>query len=581
VPDLPRQSYDGATIPKANDTQELDGCNQQTTLAVPISVLWLKLRPYLLLAILTLLCLLPFAGEAFHADDPLSLWTAQHITQRPFDPFGFRVSWALSDAPMWEVTKNPPLASYYAALAGSLAGWSEKALHLAFLLPAVTVILGTYRLAQRFTRLPLIAALATLLTPGFLVSSTSVMCDITMLALWIMAIIFWLEGFDPIKPSFLVISALLIGACGLTKYFGVTLIPLLLAYSMERRRRIERWLWYLLIPVCMFAGYECWAHARYGTGLLSEAARYALDHQAGSALSNMLIALAFAGGCAISALTLAPLIWKWKWVLTGGMLGGVVAVASGNGWIRLPALPGAHDRWTWISCQLAGFVIGGLSILAIAIAEWRQRKDSDSFLLALWVLGTFLFAAVVNWTINARSVLPLVPAAGILSARGLQALESSKRSISKITVALVLAGLVALWVTWGDAELANSARTAAALIHERTGYGSGRQFFQGHWGFQYYMQEFGFIPYDARTYQVRPQDLMVIPENNTDIAAVPESVVTSQRTIKQEVRCGATTMSGPLGAGFYFAGWGPLPFAFGTVPAERYFLLELAPSKHR
>jgi len=163
----------------------------------------------------------------------------------------------------------------------------------------------------------------------------------------------------------------------------------------------------------------------------------------------------------------------------------------------------------------------------------------------------------------------------------LQAVESSKRSISKITVALVLAAVVSLWVTWGDAELANSARTAAALIHEQTGNGSGRQLFQGHWGFQYYMQEFGFIPYDARTYQARSQDLMVIPDNNTDIAAPPQSVVITHRTIEQEVRCGATTMSGPLGAGFYFAGWGPLPFAFGPVPAERYFLLELAPSGHR
>ncbi len=575
------QSHDGATILKADGTEPLDGCTEKTRLAVPIPMLWLSLRPYVLLASLTLLCLLPFSGEAFHADDPLSLWTAQQITQRPLDPFGFRVAWALSDAPMWTVTKNPPLASYYAALAGSLAGWSEKALHLAFLLPALTVILGTYRLAQRFTRLPLIAALATLLTPGFLVSSTSVMCDTTMLALWIMAIVFWFEGFEPIKPSFLIISGLLVGACALTKYFGLTLIPLLLAYSLQRRRRIERWVWYLLIPVCMFAGYESWAHAHYGTGLLSEAARYALDHQPGSALSDTLIGFAFTGGCAISALTLAPLIWRWKWVLAAGTLGGVVALASASGWIHLPALPGAHDRWAWISCQFALFVIGGLSILVMAIVQWRQKKDADSFLLALWVLGTFLFAAFVNWTINARSVLPLVPAAAILSARGLQAVKSSKPSISKITVALLLAAVVSLWVTWGDAALANSARTAAALIHEQTGNGSGRRLFQGHWGFQYYMQEFGFIPYDARTYQVRSQDLMVIPDNNTDIAALPPSVVITRRMIEREVRCGATTMSGPLGAGFYFAGWGPLPFAFGPVPAERYFLLQLAPSGHR
>jgi 4-amino-4-deoxy-L-arabinose transferase-like glycosyltransferase len=578
---VPPRSHDRTPISETDSPQPLDECAPKTTLALPAPTFWFSLRPYLLLTILTLLCLLPFSSEAFHADDPLSLWTAQHIVQRPFDPFGFQVAWALSDAPMWKITKNPPLASYYAALAGSLAGWSEKAQHLAFLLPALTVILGTYRLAQRFTRLPLIAALATLLTPGFLVSSTSVMCDTTMLALWILAIIFWLEGLEPIKPSVLIISGLLAGACALTKYFGLALIPLLFAYSLERCRRIEPWARYLLIPSFIFAGYECWTRARYGAGLLTEAARYALDHQPGSALADTLITLAFAGGCAITALILAPLIWRWEWILAAGTVGGLVAWTTASGWIRLPALPGAHDHWEWISCQMALLVVGGLFILAIALAQWRQRKDANSFLLALWVLGTFLFAAFVNWTINARSILPLVPAAAILSARGLQTVDSSKRSIIKITVALILAGVVSLWVTCGDAELANSARTAAALIHAETGSGSGRRLFQGHWGFQYYMQEFGFIPYDARTYQVRSEDLIVIPENNTDLVALPQSVVISRRTIEQRMRCGASTMSGPSGAGFYFAGWGPLPFAFGPVPAERYFLLELAPVEHR
>ena len=32
-----------------------------------------------------------------------------------------------------------------------------------------------------------------------------------------------------------------------------------------------------------------------------------------------------------------------------------------------------------------------------------------------------------------------------------------------------------------------------------------------------------------------------------------------------------------LGAGFYSSSWGPLPFALGYVPPERYLLLRLAP----
>src|SRR5207244_2873434 len=133
-------------------------------------------------------CLAPFANKAFHMDDPLFLWTARQVKQDPADFFGFRVNWYGSEMPMAEVTKNPPLASYYLALAAVLFGWSEVALHLAMLLPALAVALGTYYLAKDLGTRPLLSALAGILTPVFLVSSTNVMCDTLMLAFWVWAV---------------------------------------------------------------------------------------------------------------------------------------------------------------------------------------------------------------------------------------------------------------------------------------------------------------------------------------------------------------------------------------------------------
>src|SRR5262249_13812234 len=153
-----------------------------------------------------------------------------------------------SASPLSAVTKNPPLACYYAAAIGSVAGWSERALHLGFLLPALALVLGTYRLAQRSTSLPLVAASATLLTPGFLVSATSVMCDVMMLALWVWAITLWLEGFDRADKRRLLGSALLMSAAALTKYFGVCVIPLLILYSMQRCRGIGAWAGWFAVP---------------------------------------------------------------------------------------------------------------------------------------------------------------------------------------------------------------------------------------------------------------------------------------------------------------------------------------------
>src|SRR5262249_34187791 len=143
---------------------------------------------------LILLCVAtfaPFVNKAFHIDDPLFLWTAQQIQTHPADFYGFNVNWHRTEQPMSVVMKNPPLAAYYIALVGSLFGWKEITLHLAFLPWAVGAVLATYHLAQRFCSRPLLAAMATLLTPVFLVSSSTIMCDTMMLCLWLWAMVFW------------------------------------------------------------------------------------------------------------------------------------------------------------------------------------------------------------------------------------------------------------------------------------------------------------------------------------------------------------------------------------------------------
>src|ERR1700691_4186337 len=109
------------------------------------------LSSYILLAVAVLACLVPFSGKAFNIDDTLFVYEARQIAQHPLDPFGFKVNWFLDAVPIAHETKNPPLASYFIAAAASFVGWSERALHFVFLLPALGVVLGTYRLDRRFT----------------------------------------------------------------------------------------------------------------------------------------------------------------------------------------------------------------------------------------------------------------------------------------------------------------------------------------------------------------------------------------------------------------------------------------------
>ena len=539
---------------------------------------------YILLAVAVLACLLPFSGKAFNVDDTLFIYVARQITQHPLDPYGFKVNWFLDAVPMARETKNPPLASYYIAAAASLLGWSERALHLAFLLPALAAVLGTYRLAQRFTNSPLLAAAATLLTPVFLVSASSVMCDTLMLALWLWAIIFWIEGLEPQKPHSLAIAALLITLCALTKYFGMALIPLLAAYSLARRRRVGSWAWYLLFPVLALTGYQHWTRAVYGLRMISEAAHMStgVRHaRQSSVLATTLVDLSFVGGLALPALTFAPVMWPRRKILVVCVASGIAGFLISRGRIGLGEMLWPFDfyrHWLLVGIQLTLFIAAGFSLSALAAADTWKRKDADSLLLTLWVFGTFIFTGFLNWAINARSVLPLIPAAGILLARRVDALQpsSTRWRPAMLAVPLAVAGAVSLWLTWADTELANSARTAAARIEQKARNQPGTVWFLGHWGFQYYMESFGARPVVVDDPPHRPGDFLATAGDRL-LFEVRPGFVASRDVIEIPMRLGITTIQSELGTGFYSSDLGPLPFAIGPVPPERYELIRLGP----
>ena len=539
---------------------------------------------YLLLTVAVLACLVPFSGKAFNVDDTLFIYVARQITQHPLDPFGFKVNWFLDAVPMAHETKNPPLASYYIAAAASFIGWSERALHLAFLLPALAVVLGTYRLAQRFTNSPLLAAAATLLTPAFLVSANSVMCDTLMLALWLWAIIFWIEGLQPEKPRYLAVSALLITLCALTKYFGIALIPLLAAYSLARERRLGSWAWYLLLPILALSGYQRWTKAVYGLRMISEAAHMSAgvrQARQSSALAKALVDLSFVGGCTLPALTFAPMIWPRKRLLVVCVASGIAGFLISRGRIGLGEMLWPFDfyqHWLPVGVQLTLFIAAGFSVMALAAADAWKWKDADSLLLMLWIVGTFVFTGFLNWAINARSVLPLIPAAGILLARrlGEQPATSTRWRPAMLVLPLAVAGAVSLWLTWADTELANSARTAATLVEQRTRNQPGTIWFMGHWGFQYYMESFGARAVVVDDPPQHPGDFLAVAGNDRLFEVRPE-YVSSRVAIQIPMHLGITTIQRELGTGFYSSDLGPLPFAIGSVPPERYELIRLGP----
>ncbi|MBF0505361.1 MAG: glycosyltransferase family 39 protein [Nitrospirae bacterium] len=534
----------------------------------------------LLLVVLTFLCLLPFVGKPFHIDDPLFIWTAKNIQANPLDPYGFNVNWYGIEERMADVNKNPPIVSYYIAAVASILGWNETALHIAFLIPAIAVITGTFLIAEKFCMHPLLAGLAALLTPVFLVSSTTVMSDIMMLAFWVFAVYFWVSGVDNNKFPLLLVSAILIPICALTKYFGMALIPLLLFYSVFKRRSVGRWALFMLLSVAVLAWYQWETHSLYGHGLLMDAASYAIDAPSNFgrwSLPKLLVGLSFTGGCIIVVLLFTNLIWSWKEVSAGAALTVIMAVvvasAGSIGTYRLPA--DAAARWI-AALEFGLFISSGISLLAISILDFKDRKDAGSSLLLLWVMGTFVFAAFVNWTTAARSILPMVPAAGILIGRRMEQRRSLRKPVClrQVLIPLIGAAVVSLAVTWADYKFADSARAAAADTRDKYISKGHNTWFTGHWGFQYYMQEFGAKPFDVRLWPA-PGDIFAVPRNSSNNFLPHEEYVRLIEIIEVPQSAVVTTANSKLGAGFYSDVFGPLPFAVGKVPSDQYRIFEV------
>jgi 4-amino-4-deoxy-L-arabinose transferase-like glycosyltransferase len=535
---------------------------------------WFALHPKGTLTLIVLAALGPFLAKPFNIDDPLFLWTARQIHAHPLNPYGFNVEWGWTEFPMWKVTENPPLAGYYLALAAGIFGWSEVALHSACLLPALAVILGTHRLARHFCNQPRLAAIATLFMPVFLVSAGTVMCDVPMLALWVWAVVLWIEGTEQDKLWRLGISGALIALAAMTKYYGACLLPLLAAYSLLSKRRVGRWAQFLLIPLAILCAYQWVTQARYGYSLLYRAMDYASFSKSYFGFSHAaagLTALTFTGGCLAAAIFLAPALWRKRTL--AAFAGGAVLVVAGL--LLNEAFLKKYAAWQGTSRMLAAFQIGfwaagGASVLALAGADVFRRRDAQSWLLALWVLGTFGFAAFCNWTINGRSLLPLAPAVGILLARRLvqNASVGCKIRPPAVAICFALSAALALFVARADFLLAIAVRQSAQQVCQKNRFGERTLWFQGHWGFQYYMEKLGALPLDVKRSRLKPGDGLAVPANNTNLLPPDPKKTALLATVVVPGPCWLATLSAPAGAGFYASVEGPLPFAFGRVPPE-------------
>lgn len=533
-------------------------------------------RGPLLILLVVAGCLVPFLTKAYHMDDSVYLWVAQYIRQHPFDFYGFAANWYGFEMPMYLINQNPPMVSYALALASLLVGWNEFGLHLLFMVPAIAAGIGTWHLASLLCRQPLIAALVAVLTPVFIVSASTLMADTLMLACYVWAAALWVHGIHNGRHLFLAASAVITALAVLTKYFGITLIPLLFVYGMLKTRRIGLWSLYLFFPAAVLLGYQWLTQTLYGVSMFSAAAGYASAHglaETGGWIQKTITGLSFTGGCMVTLVCFFPFILSRR--SFAGWLGLTAALTGLFYFINAPLVLGhpGNGSASWpVVFQLALFVSLGTMVVAAAVDEAITQRSAEAWLLFFWIAGTLLFATYINWTTNARALLPMVPPVGILLARRIERRQLYKDQDIVVLArwSLMVAALFSISVGLADHAVAGAQRDAAMRIRTLIAGYPYSVWFQGHWGFQYYMENIGARPLDFHTGVLNTGDIIVIPMNGGNIRWTSAGPLIQVATFQLTSHPWIATMQNSAGAGFYSDRWGMLPFVVGSTPNENF-----------
>src|ERR1035441_362017 len=334
--------------------------------------IWAATHPLTTIGIFLLLTLGPFLNKAVHIDDSLFVWTAEQILKHPGDFYGFDVNWYGTTDSMASVNCNPPTTSYLLAGVMAIFGEREILLHAAMLLVAFAAAAGIFQLAKLWCDRPLLATFIAMSTPVFLVSATTLMCDVPMLAVWIWAVVFWERALNNGNAFYFLTAGLLAGVAVLTKYSALTLLPLLPILGVLRKRNLGWWLLWLFLPLVMIELYQFGTAKLYGQGLLSAAAAYAAQTRfgvTGGWTNKIIIGLAYAGGCLLPALLFARRFWTKCELLTGGGL--IVTATVAALWTT-----GIGSQFGWgFRLQMAVMLAAGIHLALLAATELWRRRD--------------------------------------------------------------------------------------------------------------------------------------------------------------------------------------------------------------
>ncbi len=523
--------------------------------------------------------------KGVHIDDTAHLAIADHIAHDPLHPMAAEVFWQDRPAPASEL--NQPHLFFY-ALAGLLAlGGSLTSAHLAMSLFTGLALWATYRTVLRSSGdVTAAVSAATLLGLGpALAPSQNLMTDVPLLGFTTLALAALIgpatdRATDPAGPR-IAFAAAMIGVACLVKYTGLVLLPVLVWWVWRRRRRH---LWTISIPLAMLAAWSAFNVWDDGEiHLLGR--RISVSDDTPNALAAVGLVLARGALYLITLGALCPFTLAFAARIDERMdakrVGLIAAIAlpviTVGGQVLAAFGPEVLRGETVIHSLLRGlFFLNGLLVVALAFGSARRRWDAPEVpLLTVWVTSLALFIVVLSPFVAVRHVLLVLPPLLAL----LLADPEARPQRRALRAALGLSLVIGLGVGVADWRIADAYRTLPARLSAEVEVDGSRVFYLGHWGFQHYAEEAGWLPYVPGRTVLEPGDRLVHPlqVDAPELEPADRARLALVRTVTLEA--GPLdlfrTVTPRLG---YYSVWHGLPWTLSLAPLERVEVYEVRPS---
>lgn len=545
-------------------------------------VAWSK-HPVLVLTLLVGATYLPFLNQAIHIDDRIYLETADNILRKPLFPYDYPPIFEGYQAPDAASHSHLPLVSYYLALIKLATGSSQEwVLHLGFMIFPLLAAWAMYDVARRFVRWPLAAASLMVVSPAFMTLSHTLMADVPLLSLWLVAISGFLSVLDAPerKRGWLVLAAGLIGAAlmSITTVIIIGLFVIGMVYSRQPSGAGAR-IRLLLLLAAPFAIWALWfltAYLHYGRfvlilTVLHMSHRQTLDWWLVGAKGLSLL-------LNIGALFFMPIV---AWLGFSGRFGTRVALlVLGLAWIPFVVWV---VGWNWVQVLLFTVFLATGSLVLFGLV-WpppegsrpgsESPKQFPSGLLTLWFAAFLLACLFMYYSGSARYALPALPPLITLWVVWMQRRFADEGLLRKLIItSVVVTGAYSYWVSYGDYRFAGLYREAAKPLVAEYRTPGRTVWVAGEWGFRYYMNQAGAKTILKTTTTARPGDIIIKPYVAMPWVTAYDPREYSEFVEQREMRVDSRLriLDFESKAGFYSTGWGLLPYSIGDGGRWEWF----------